>query len=258
MGTCRTTRPTRSKLASPGSTTSAAGGVPLSDVPWSHATPPDEQHPNGSRTWWTRSEAMVIAYTAPAPATTLAVDVDAEYAVLVLDGTAARSNTAASRRGRPRPSVVDGAAGCRRRCTLDTAGTVVRVFAAATAPELAARCANAADYAAPDANVAEFAAWPDPPDGHRVRVYPLSEYPYEDRPAGRDLPLLDGDDQRVRRGRPTRVTRASSRPTTTTTSSRSRCRSPATTCTTCACRGRPTSRRGATTSTTTASPRRWS
>ncbi len=53
------------------------------------------------------------------------------------------------------------------------------MFAAATAPALADRCANADDYAATDINVAEYAAWPDPIDGHRVRVYPLSEYPYE-------------------------------------------------------------------------------
>ena len=46
--------------------------------------------------------------------------------------------------------------------TLETGGTVFRIFAAATEPHLAARCANAVDYDATGSNVADFAAWPDP------------------------------------------------------------------------------------------------
>ena len=85
--------------------------------------------------------------------------------------------------------------------------------------------------------------------------YPLSEHPYRARPAGPDLPVLDGDDQRAARGRP------APRPDSALAAPPRRLRAgvapgrTATTCTTCACRGRPIRRRGGTTS-TSAAPRR--
>ena len=45
---------------------------------------------------------------------------------------------------------------------ITSAGTVIRVIAAATAADLAGRCANQSEYEEDDANVAVFAPWPDP------------------------------------------------------------------------------------------------
>ena len=105
-----------------------------------HATPADDQHAHGSRTWWTRSQAMVIGQTDAKPGDELPVDhVDGEHGVI----------------------------------------------AAATAPALAARCANASEYAQADDNVAEFRSWPEPAEGHAVRVYPVAKYPVVEGRLGR-------------------------------------------------------------------------
>jgi len=68
--------------------------------------------------------------------------------------------------------------------TFATAGAVARVFST-RASDLTAACANAASYAVPDPNVAPFVAWPDPPGGSRVRVYPLADVPRDPGRFGR-------------------------------------------------------------------------
>jgi hypothetical protein len=146
---------------------------------------PDEQLPQGTATWWTRSQALLIGYSAARANDELTVDdVGGEYAVLVLDGANASIEHAAGSASVSEPAVVIVPPGPSTvRVTAD--GTVIRVLAAATAPSLASRASNAGDYATPDANVATFTPWPDPPDGHRVRVYILSEHPLEAGKLGR-------------------------------------------------------------------------
>jgi hypothetical protein len=56
---------------------------------------------------------------------------------------------------------------------LERSGIVVRLFSA-RASDLLARCRNADFYTEPDPNVAPFTPWPDPPAGHRIRVYDLA------------------------------------------------------------------------------------
>ena len=53
-----------------------------------HAAPPDEQHPHGSVTWWTRSQSVVVGFTEAHSGEELAPpgDVGGEFVVLVLDG----------------------------------------------------------------------------------------------------------------------------------------------------------------------------
>ena len=149
------------------------------------ATPPDEQLAQGSSTWWTRSQALLIGYSSACTGDDLTVDdVDGEYAVLVLDGAEVSIEHATGSASVTEPAVVivpPGASTVR----VDAPGTIIRVVAAATAPSLAARSSNADDYETPDGNVASFAAWPDPPEGDRVRVYPLSEHPLESGKLGR-------------------------------------------------------------------------
>jgi hypothetical protein len=146
---------------------------------------PDEQLALGTATWWTRSQALLIGYSSASAGDELAVDdVDGEYAVLVLDGAQATIEHATGSASVTEPAVAivpPGASTVR----IDAPGTIIRVLAAATAPSLCPRASNAGDYTAPDTNVATFAAWPDPPDGHRPRVYPLSEHPLENGKLGR-------------------------------------------------------------------------
>ena len=47
---------------------------------------PDEKHDNGSNTWWTRSQAMIIGWTEAQPGDELATDVAGEHGVLAFDG----------------------------------------------------------------------------------------------------------------------------------------------------------------------------
>jgi hypothetical protein len=173
----------RSQLSTAGST---SPGIPRpAQYRELHSTDPDEKHANGSATWWTRSQAMVIGSTDAQPGDELTTnDVGGEHAVLVLDGAALQVTHDGEVVSVDEPAVVivpPGTSGLR----VTSPGTVIRVIAAATAPELASRCANASEYDVGDANVAEFASWPEPPDGHRVRVYPLAEHPIAEGRLGR-------------------------------------------------------------------------
>ena len=75
-----------------------------------HEVGPDEKHDNGSNTWWTRSQAMVIGWTEAQPNDELTTDVAGEHGVLVLDGaTLDVSTMARSSRSTSLPS-----SSCRR------------------------------------------------------------------------------------------------------------------------------------------------
>jgi hypothetical protein len=128
---------------------------------------------------------MVIGYTAACAGDDLvADDVGGEYAVLVLSG----AQVTIEHSGHDVPVGIDAVAfvpAGNSKVHVTASGTVVRVLAAPTARSLAARCTNSGDYETSDANVAEFAAWPDPLDGDRVRVYPLDDHPLESGRLGR-------------------------------------------------------------------------
>ncbi|HEX2784730.1 MAG TPA: hypothetical protein VHN36_14190 [Ilumatobacteraceae bacterium] len=173
----------RSQLSTAGSSPS---GIPRpAQYRELHATGPDEKHASGSATWWTRSQAMVIGSTDAQSGDELTTnDVDGEHAVLVLDGAALQVSHDGQVVSVDEPSVVIVPPGSSS-LQVTSPGTVIRVIAAATAPALAERCANASEYEESDANVATFTPWPDPPDGHRIRVYPLSEHPIAEGRLGR-------------------------------------------------------------------------
>jgi hypothetical protein len=146
---------------------------------------PEEQLAHGTTTWWTRSQALLIGYSSARAGDELTIDdAEGEYGVLVLDGATATIDHEGNSTAVDGPAVAFVPPGTSTiRVTAD--GTVIRVLAAATAPLVASRAVNAADYDEPDGNVAPFVAWPDPPDGHRVRVYPLAEHPLEEGKLGR-------------------------------------------------------------------------
>jgi hypothetical protein len=149
------------------------------------ATPADDHLAHGSRTWWTRSQAMVVGYTSAQPGDDLVIEgVGGEHVVLVLDGAVARVEQASACAAVDEAAVVIVPPGTST-VHVDAAGTVIHLLAAPTAPQLAARCANAGDYVEADVNVADFVAWPDPPSGARIRVHPLSAHPVEEGRLGR-------------------------------------------------------------------------
>ena len=149
-----------------------------------HQTEPDETHPLGTRTWWVRSQAMVIAQSEAVAGEALTVRSEGEHGLLVLDGARVRVETADGVTSVDEDAVVIVPPGSST-VDVEAAGTIVRIFAAALEPALAARCANAGEYDVPDHNVAGYEPWPDPTAGARVRVYPIAAYPTEPGRLGR-------------------------------------------------------------------------
>lgn len=149
-----------------------------------HQVAADEELTDESRTWWTRSQAMVTAWSEVRPGDALMVEANAEYALLVLEGAQVRVEWSSGIEEVHEDAVVVVPPGTST-AYVDAPGTVVRIFAAALEPELAAGCANGADYASSDPNVAEFVAWPASPAGDAVRVYPIADYPTDPGRLGR-------------------------------------------------------------------------
>ena len=58
---------------------------------------------------------------------------------------------------------------------------VIVILATTRSADLVARCANAASYAAPDPNVADFEAWPPAREAGRIHAYSLDVPPEEGR-----------------------------------------------------------------------------
>jgi hypothetical protein len=138
--------------------------------------PPTEASSRGSRTWWVRSQSLVVGYTDAAPDDAFeTLDHPDEYAVLCLfDGLKMSVQAGDERVEVTRPSVTFVPPGSSTVTT--SGGTLVRVFTTCH-PSPADRAANAGEYAEADGNVAPFTAWPQPPDGSRVRTYALEDYP---------------------------------------------------------------------------------
>jgi len=150
-----------------------------------HEAAPDEKHQHGSQTWWTRSQAMVIGWTEAEVGDEITTsDVDGEHALLVIDGATLEVGHDGRTATVDESAVVIVPPGSST-LRLTSAGTVIRVLAAATAPELAGRCANSNEYEKDDDNVATFAPWPEASGGSAIRVYPLSQHPIADGRLGR-------------------------------------------------------------------------
>lgn len=135
-------------------------------------TPPQEETAL-ARSWYGRGQNFVLAYTEARPGAVLARESQPdEYMVLLPDpGTAAEVTTAEGTARVEGHSLLILPPG-RSSLRVLGAGPVCRLFSH-HAGDLAARCANAASYAAPHPNVAPLAPWPDPPGGFRLRAYSL-------------------------------------------------------------------------------------
>jgi len=130
-----------------------------------------------AKSWYGRGQNFLVAYTQAEPGAVLARTAQPdEYAILLPDaGTevivqaSVQTETVKGYRiafvppGDSRVEVVRG-------------GTVVRLFSA-RAKDIAALCANASAYAAPQPNTALLQPWPEPVGGYRIRSYSLDVPP---------------------------------------------------------------------------------
>lgn len=149
-------------------------------------TDPSETTAGGGKLWWARSQTCIVSYAQLAAGDELVRRGQPdEYMVLAPDGDGALSLTwNGGEPVRAEGSAVVVVPPGDSVVRAETAAVVVRLFSPQS-DDLAALCANASFYAEPDPNVAPFAPWPDPPDGHRIRIYPLDDYPKDPGRFGR-------------------------------------------------------------------------
>ncbi|MDG2111741.1 MAG: hypothetical protein P8N02_03895, partial [Actinomycetota bacterium] len=137
------------------------------------------------RTRWMRSQTCIVAYSTASAAQAFERDAQPdEYMVLVPDP----GQPAVLEAGDDQVTVTGPALAIMppgsSSVTMPDGGTVVRLFTT-VADDLVTSCENAGFYAEPDANVAEFAPWPAPADGHRIRSYALDDIEPEEGRFGR-------------------------------------------------------------------------
>ena len=138
--------------------------------------PPQENGPEG-RTWYVRGQNFLVAYTLAEPGAALSRRGQPDEYVVLLPKPATPAEVAASGQTESVPgySLVVVPPG-DSSVTLPSGGEVVRLFTTRSA-DLAAKCSNAASYAAPHPNIPPFEPWPMPPAGYRIRAYSLDVPP---------------------------------------------------------------------------------
>ena len=148
-----------------------------------HATPPQEELA-GTRTWYARGQHFIIAYSDARPgASFVRADQPDEYAVLAPDpGTRMEITTLHGKETVAGESLAFVPPG-RSEVHLPAGGRLVRILTVLS-EDLAARCSNATSYKSAHPNVADWAPWPEPPGGLRLRAYSL-DVPVEEGRFGR-------------------------------------------------------------------------
>jgi hypothetical protein len=133
---------------------------------------PQEDGAEG-QSWYTRGQNFLVAYTEAQPGARLArkAQVD-EYIVILPDpGPGAILESGDMTVRSEGFSLIIMPPG-RSALTLPEGGRVIRLFSTRS-EDLAAKCANASSYDEPHPNIPPFHAWPEPPDGYRIRRYCL-------------------------------------------------------------------------------------
>ena len=141
-----------------------------------YADPPSDEGPGG-KTWLTRGQNFLVAYTAAAADGVLArAEQPDEYVLLLPNGgmgvTLDWNGQSVAISGNSITFVPAGRSSVRARAQ----GEIVRIFTT-KASDLAARCSNAESYAEPHPNVSLLTPWPEPNGGPRVRTYSLDVAP---------------------------------------------------------------------------------
>ena len=162
----------RSKMNAP-----TAGGQPVLDYAdveliEFHQNPPQESGP-GYKTWYGRGQNFVLAYTEAEPGTVLSRDdqVDEYMAFFPEKHTVVdieTENGSASDVSYKLAIIPPGASSI----TVKEGGQIVRLFSSLS-PDLCDLCANQASYAQPHPNIPPFQPWPNPPEGFKLRLYPM-------------------------------------------------------------------------------------
>jgi hypothetical protein len=134
---------------------------------------------------WVRSQTCILNYEqARANATLTREDQVDEYVVLVPDATTQVTlSTPTETITAQGPALIVMPTG-ESMVVADPGGIVIRLFTTQNT-NLLDRCENNGFFADPDPNVAPFVAWPDPTDGHRIRVYALDDVPLDPNRFGR-------------------------------------------------------------------------
>ena len=138
---------------------------------------PAAGHDPLAKSWYGRGQNFLVAYTQAEPGAVLSRNAQPdEYAILLPDrGTEVVVQAGSEQEtidGHRIVFVPPGDSSVR----VVKGGTVVRLFSHRAA-DIAALCANAAAYAAPQPNTAPLEPWPEPAGGLRIRSYSLDVPP---------------------------------------------------------------------------------
>ena len=141
-----------------------------------YLTPPG-QHDALTKSWYGRGQNFLVAYTRAEPGAVLQrKDQPDEYAILLPDRASELVVEAGGQTetipGHRLVFVPPGDSTVR----VTRGGQVIRLFSHRAA-DIAALCANAAAYTAPQPNTAPLEPWPDPVGGFKIRSYSLDVPP---------------------------------------------------------------------------------
>ncbi len=137
-----------------------------------HQVPPQESGP-GFKTWYGRGQNFVLSYTEAEPGTVLERkgQPDEYMAFFPQEQTVVDIETAngsASDVSYKLAIIPPGDS----TITVKEGGQIIRLFGA-LAPDLCEKCYNAESYAEPHPNIPPMQNWPDPPEGFKLRLYPM-------------------------------------------------------------------------------------
>jgi hypothetical protein len=175
----------RSQLSSGGGGQRAAGAAVAPQYFVFPTMPPTETAAGGTKTWYVRSQTCCVSFSlAHAGDVLRRADQPDEYMILVHQPETSIVVAA----GDEKQAVTGGAVVVvppgPSEITVEQGGMIARIFSTRS-EDLNAMCENAEFYAEPDPNVAPYEPWPDPPEGHRVRVYRLADVPTDPNRFGR-------------------------------------------------------------------------
>jgi len=173
----------RSKLSS----AQAGSALPTSDQPFAGAeyglfgsTEPQIDDANG-RTWLTRGQNFIIAYTLAKPGGTFARSGQIDEYVLLIEQPEPRAVVSANGETVEVPGYhVAMIPPGDSTITFPEGGEFVRLFTTAS-EDLAALCANASSYATAHPLIPPLERWPEPRGGFRIRSYSLDVPPEQGR-----------------------------------------------------------------------------
>lgn len=140
---------------------------------------PPQVDDDAGKTWLLRGHNFVLAWTEARPGAGFARAGQTDEYALLLPETGAVIEWNGARTEVPGWSIAFVPPG-DSRVTLPDGGPMTRLFTTRSA-DLAALSANARGYDAPRAHIPDFAPWPEPKDGWKVRSYSLDVKPQEGR-----------------------------------------------------------------------------